>query len=66
VYGGPCPWDSTINGFTFDAPITPTVLQAWGLTGAQLRSMLDAGNVYINVHTSLNPAGEARGQFSLN
>ncbi len=32
---------------------------------ADLASALRAGNVYFNVHTNLNPAGEIRGQLTL-
>jgi hypothetical protein len=34
-----------------------------GVTAAQFMSWLDAGMLYINVHTTLNPAGEVRGQI---
>lgn len=36
---------------------------AAGVTGAQLFDWLDNGLLYVNVHTALNPAGEARGQI---
>ncbi len=61
---GACPWDPTINGFVIDGVLTPALAQAWGLSGAQLRNMLDGGLVYVNVHTALNPAGEVRGQLN--
>lgn len=35
-----------------------------GMTGAQFFANLDAGLAYVNVHTALNPAGEARGQIN--
>lgn len=43
--------------------IGPSVLQAWGVTGAQFLSNLQNGLLYVNVHTALNPAGEIRGQL---
>lgn len=32
-----------------------------GVTNAQFQDWLEAGLLYVNVHTSLNPAGEVRG-----
>jgi hypothetical protein len=34
------------------------------IDGAQLRTMLDAGQLYVNVHTAANPNGEIRGQIA--
>lgn len=51
------------NGNMFiEGVIGPSLLQAWGLTGAQLFSYFDNGLAYVNVHTALNPMGEVRGQ----
>ena len=37
-----------------------------GLTDiAQIAAMIQAGNAYVNIHTSLFPAGEIRGQLSV-
>lgn len=61
--GGDCPWDPDLKGFVINGLLTPGLAQAWGLTGAQFKNYLDGGLVYVNVHTALNPAGEARGQL---
>ncbi|NJN54726.1 MAG: CHRD domain-containing protein [Anaerolineae bacterium] len=37
--------------------------QLVGMNQAQFMSALSSGNLYINVHTQLNPAGEVRGQL---
>jgi hypothetical protein len=58
-----CPWDGA-GGLSLDTTILPSQFTS-GVTGAELRDWLDAGLVYINVHTALNPAGETRGQFAL-
>lgn len=36
-----------------------------GITAGQFQDMLNAGEVYVNVHTALNPGGETRGQLIL-
>jgi hypothetical protein len=61
--GGACVTDS--GTLQVSADITPFVLQQAGLTGAQFLSYLNDGLLYVNVHTSLNPAGEVRGQIHL-
>lgn len=45
--------------------ITPAFLVAAGISGATFMQYLNDGLMYVNVHTSLNPAGEARGQLVL-
>lgn len=42
--------------------IGPSLLQAWGVTGAQLYDWFESGMAYVNVHTALNHMGEVRGQ----
>ncbi|NLF65073.1 MAG: CHRD domain-containing protein, partial [Chloroflexi bacterium] len=41
--------------------LSPALLR--GITPAEFDDMLEAGLTYVNVHTSLNPAGETRGQL---
>lgn len=43
--------------------ITSSLLAQWGLQAATLDGWLEDGLAYVNVHTALNPAGEARGQI---
>lgn len=67
--GAPSP--SVVGACTYDADgnlyitgvIGPAQLMAAGVTGAQFTSYLNDGLIYVNVHTALNPAGEARGQL---
>jgi len=60
--GAACPFD---NGTLYlEGEITPSLLAAWGLPGGTFFGWLDAGLVYVNVHTALNPAGESRGQLA--
>jgi hypothetical protein len=62
AFGGACPFD---NGTMYvEGDITPSLLAAWGLPGGTFFDWLDAGLVYVNVHTALNPAGESRGQLA--
>lgn len=58
--GASCTYDSgemSISGF-----IAYSDLGAMGTNGAEFRQRLNDGLLYVNVHTTLNPAGEARGQ----
>jgi len=43
--------------------ITSSQLYSAGITPLQLMNYMDSGQAYVNVHTALNPAGEARGQI---
>lgn len=55
---------SMVNGvFIVEGTIRGSHLN--GISGADFFSYLDDGLAYINVHTSLNPVGEARGQIYL-
>jgi hypothetical protein len=58
-----CAFDTNTNTMLIQGMISPSLLQAWGLTGAQLFDWFDAGLAYVNVHTALNPMGEVRGQI---
>jgi hypothetical protein len=60
---GDCTFDPDTATLTLNANITPSLLQQWGITGAQFIGYLNDGLLYVNVHTSLNPAGEVRGQI---
>jgi hypothetical protein len=57
-----CTMDQT-GALNISGSITPTDLMNAGITGAQFLSWLNSGMLYINVHTALNPGGEARGQL---
>ncbi|GIV62861.1 MAG: CHRD domain-containing protein [Chloroflexota bacterium] len=67
--GAPSP--SVVGDCTYDADgnlyitgeIGPAQLMAAGVTGAQFNNYLRSGLIYVNVHTALNPMGEARGQL---
>jgi hypothetical protein len=60
---GDCVFDSDTSTLTVSGNITPSLLQQWGVTGGQFIGYLNDGLLYVNVHTSLNPAGEVRGQI---
>jgi hypothetical protein len=70
--GGPAPalfatCDSVFDPATgkyqlqIQGSLSPALLR--GITPAEFDDMLEAGLTYVNVHTSLNPAGETRGQL---
>jgi hypothetical protein len=40
------------------------LVAAWGLPGRDLFEWMNTGMAYVNAHTALNPAGEARGQIN--
>lgn len=50
---------------TITGTITPNNLAAWGITAQTLVGWMEDGLTYVNVHTELNPMGEARGQIYL-
>jgi len=55
---------SVVDGvLTVQGTISGSLIQ--GMTAAQFMDAMDTGMAYINVHTALNPAGEARGQIIL-
>jgi uncharacterized membrane protein YhaH (DUF805 family) len=60
---GTCTYNSDTNTLTFSGEITSAMLAARGISGANFSSWLEDGLLYVNVHTALNPAGEARGQI---
>ena len=57
-----CSMDANGN-LSISGSIGPSALQAGGITGAQFKDYLEGGLLYVNVHTALNPSGEARGQL---
>lgn len=59
---GDCTYDADGN-LSISGSIGAAQLSAWGVSGAQFMSYLRDGLIYVNVHTPLNPAGEARGQL---
>jgi len=57
-----CTLDSS-GVLVLEGTINGSVLQSWGVSGADFFNWLDSGLLYVNFHTALNPAGEARGQI---
>lgn len=51
-----------VNGGLISGTLTAADLQAGAMTLPEAVATLLTGNTYINVHTSLNPSGELRGQ----
>lgn len=52
-----------IHGFTVSTTANNTLRNTWtGITSAQADALL-AGNMYFNVHSSIAPGGEIRGQI---
>jgi hypothetical protein len=58
---GNCPAPDGNNQIVLQGPVPATHTQ--GMTPGEFLTALDAGLVYVNVHTSLNPSGEVRGQL---
>lgn len=62
----PEPIPGTTNGILAEGEITSANLVG-ALAGMELKDLLDAmawGQTYVNVHTTMYPAGEIRGQIS--
>jgi len=53
---------TTPNGVFASGTLTDANLPA-GVTIASLKTLIASGNAYVNVHTTLNPNGEIRGQI---
>ncbi len=58
-----CTLDANSNTLTLIGDFDSSHFAGSGITGAQLQAALDGSLVYVNAHTELNPAGEARGQL---
>jgi hypothetical protein len=59
---GACPPLDSSGSLILEGNFNSSYLQP-GVTGALMQGWLDDGLVYVNAHTALNPAGEARGQL---
>jgi hypothetical protein len=53
---------SGVNGLFASGTISASNLPS-GVTLQSLKTLLLSGNAYVNVHTSVNPSGEIRGQI---
>jgi hypothetical protein len=58
-----CTFDDSTNSMLIQGMIGSSLLQQWGLTGAQLYNWFEDGLAYVNVHTVRNLDGEVRGQI---
>ena len=52
---------ATSNGIFASGSITQSTLGG-SMTLADFKTLLASGNAYVNVHTTINPSGEIRGQ----
>lgn len=59
-----CTFDADTSTMSISGSITSQLLFQAGLSAQDFISTLDDGLAYVNVHTALNPAGEARGQLA--
>jgi len=59
-----CPDLDADGVFAIQGTLTPGLAAQWGLSGGTFQDWLEGGLAYVNVHTALNPAGEARGQLN--
>jgi len=58
------PTCNTVDGsLVLSGDFNGSFLMGSGMSAAEFFNALDNGLAYVNVHTALNPAGEARGQL---
>lgn len=55
-------FDPSTSTFLLDTYITSSQMAQLGINSPTYLGAMESGLVYVNVHTSLNPGGEVRGQ----